>query len=315
LSPRFVFSQETEFQVRHQDSIFGVHFINEKTGWIVGDNGLICKTTNNGKTWKRIQINLEEAFNDITFIDNDGWLIGENGIILHTKDAGLHWESQKSQSKNNLMRVLFVNRNKGFIIGDGEKILWTMDGGTLWKHYNLDWRSIMPRTLVERNMVYPVLNDIFFLGEDHGWIVGDFGLVLYTSDGGKQWELLRAGLCAPLFSVFFKDPLEGWAVGQNGLLIHTSDGGKTWSEVSIPVKLSLFKIRMAEGNGVIVGDFATVLLSNDNGKTWGRVRVEMRPPLPWFLDFAIIQHSSSLELVFVGKGTVRKIDITPYIKP
>ena len=32
-------------------SLIGMYFINDNTGWVVGDSGIICNTTNSGSNW------------------------------------------------------------------------------------------------------------------------------------------------------------------------------------------------------------------------------------------------------------------------
>ena len=43
-----------------------------------------------------------------------------------------------------------------------------------------NWRKVSKAS-------YPPLSDVFFLNENIGWIVGDFGTILKTMDGGYTW--------------------------------------------------------------------------------------------------------------------------------
>ena len=49
--------------------------------------------------------------------------------------------------------------------------------------------------------------DIFFLDAKHGWVIGEKGTILYTEDGGKNWDTQKSGTEARLnkmqFLLFF----------------------------------------------------------------------------------------------------------------
>ena len=81
---------------------------------------------------------------------------------------------------------------------------------------------------------YGSLNDVFFLNENLGWIVGSSGTVLKTTDGGLTWEAPPDTLpvVATMYSIFFLDENVGFAGGFNDLLLKSTDGGLTWSEVT-----------------------------------------------------------------------------------
>jgi large repetitive protein len=70
---------------------------------------------------------------------------------------------------------------------------------------------------------------VSFIDANTGWIVGDSGKVLGTSDGGATWNALVSGTSSSLRGVSFPDLLNGWAIGDSGTIIHTADGGNSWA--------------------------------------------------------------------------------------
>jgi hypothetical protein len=46
-----------------------------------------------------------------------GYLVGENGMIKKTSDGGKTWDSQESGTPLNLTTVFFINENIGFATG------------------------------------------------------------------------------------------------------------------------------------------------------------------------------------------------------
>ena len=60
-----------------------IHFVDEKNGWILGDNGLILKTGTSGVSWKAQDNGTIEALLSGIFLDaRSGWAVGDRGTIL-----------------------------------------------------------------------------------------------------------------------------------------------------------------------------------------------------------------------------------------
>src|SRR6266851_3341498 len=59
-------------------------------------------------------------------------------------------------------------------------------------------------------------------------VVGTYGTILHTTDGGASWSLQKNGT-EGLWSVTFPNAQTGWAVGPNGTILHTTDGGASWN--------------------------------------------------------------------------------------
>jgi len=52
------------------------------------------------------------------------------------------------------------------------------------------------------------LYHLAFSGNSHGWIVGDNGLLMATTDGGLTWGVQRTAAKLPLYNVDFRDDKE-----------------------------------------------------------------------------------------------------------
>jgi photosystem II stability/assembly factor-like uncharacterized protein len=122
------------------------------------------------------------------------------------------------------------------------------------------------------------LTAVYFTDADHGWAVGQWGVILATADGGETWTLQRSdtSIDQPLFSVYFKDARHGWAVGLWSLLLVTEDGGHAWKAAKLPpspgaskADRNLFHI-FADRSGTlfIAAEQGLVLRSRDGGATW-----------------------------------------------
>ena len=149
------------FLLSRRDRAFSVHFLDDKKGWVVGDNGLALMTPDGGMSWEKVTIS-DETFNDIVFFGDKGWIVGGSGLILHTTDGGKNWEKQDSNIRKALMRVLFLNEEKGFTIGTDGTILKTLNGGASWENASLDCMALLPPEMMEVGIISLNLYDILF---------------------------------------------------------------------------------------------------------------------------------------------------------
>ena len=83
------------------------------------------------------------------------------------------------------------------------------------------------------------LSAVTFVDRDHGWAVGDRGVIWRTEDGGRNWQFALSTTAAALRDVCFVDVQNGWAAGgqwrpylasTRGVLLRTHDGGRTWDQ-------------------------------------------------------------------------------------
>lgn len=144
------------------------------TVYIVGEDGLIARSTDRGDTWDK-QHCTQAHLNDIAFFDaRTGLAAGEGGTILRTTNAGTTWLPQASGTTETINALAFVDANHVWAVGTNSLVLHSADGGTTW--VKLD--------IVESECT---LNDIAFRG-DLGYMVGDYGTVYKTKDAGKNWQ-------------------------------------------------------------------------------------------------------------------------------
>jgi photosystem II stability/assembly factor-like uncharacterized protein len=93
--------------------------------------------------------------------------------------------------------------------------------------------STLARSMLDDAELFAVT----FVDREHGWAVGDRGVIWRSEDGGQAWQLERSGVTCSLRDVHFADAENGWAVGgefrpylrsTKGVLLRTRDGGRTW---------------------------------------------------------------------------------------
>ncbi len=147
--------------------------------------------------------------------------------------------------------------------------LKTIDGGNNW-------------SIQSDNLGY-WLRAVFFTDANHGYAVGDHGIVLKTTDGGSLWNPipLPGNLSSRDYrSLYFMNTDTGLIVGGHlsndsiQTILKTTDGGSNWNIIADNVGPMLNGIDFADASiGYAVGNGGTVLKSTDAGDTWALANV------------------------------------------
>lgn len=265
-------AQWVEIDLNTSETLNQIYFINNDSGYIVGNNGLLFRTTDGGDNWIQINTNVSHNLFNISFANETIGFI--NG--LKTTDGGLTWTIQPASEKFGLIHALDENNliavlDEAFsFYGD---IYKSSDGGESWE--------IIANPIAPSTGAY---TDVCFINDDLGYLSAwYFGHLVKTIDGGDNWtEIIIDEVDGLSFSnddfrsvYFFTEDL-GLVAHQNGIL-KTSDGGNTWSEIK-PEELSeSFQpesiIALSTANYILVGGFPNVELekiyeTSDGGITW-----------------------------------------------
>jgi photosystem II stability/assembly factor-like uncharacterized protein len=199
---------------------------------------------------------------DLCFVDSrHGWAVGYFGTILHTTDGGEHWSAQSSGTTESLMDCSFIDREHGWVNGV-EVLLRTTNGGEHWTSIHrppsggerdnirgvampatgtvivttgLDgiWRSTDNGGEWRRVHSLSSPDHVCFTDAMHGWVAGENGRIIRTTDGGATWteHWVVARGRAPLHFphlLYFSDSLRGWIASEMDSYAST-DGGRNWT--------------------------------------------------------------------------------------
>ena len=118
------------------------------------------------------------------------------------------------------------------------------------------------------------LKAVACVGPETCWAVGDKSTILFTTDGGTNWQVQLGGdpeeaTDDDLSKVFFLDAKNGWAMTGRGKILGTRDGS-TWAELGTVSGTSKGLWFLSPQNGLEFENSpqATQRRSNDGGKTW-----------------------------------------------
>jgi photosystem II stability/assembly factor-like uncharacterized protein len=233
-----------------------IYVIDSLTGWIVGNNGKIMKTTSGGDCWFSQLSSLNKNFNNVFFLNfSTGWISGDSGIILKTSNSGNNWVSISSGITNKLKSIFFTSDNSGWIVGNNGILINTTNSGQNWN--------------IKNSGVTTNINSIFFISSSLGWFCGDGGIAYKTINGGDNWISLNTNSSSNLNSIIFINSTSGWTAGQNGTVLKTTNGGDNWFTQNSHTTYNLNQICLSNSDkGWISGDNGKLIATSSGGSDW-----------------------------------------------
>jgi photosystem II stability/assembly factor-like uncharacterized protein len=258
------------------ECLWGVSFADVITGFAVGNNGSILRTTDGGTVWWKVSSGTAQQLLSVHFTDVlTGTAVGSSGIVLRTTNGGAGWVAQSSNTAQCLRGVFFVDTNNGTAVGDNGTIIHTTDGGNAW-------------TALSSGTSVP-LCAVRFISSMRGLVVGYGGTILRTTDGGTSWLWVVSGTDMPLHGIAFSDSNTGIVVGgivfplpgarSSSAILCTPDGGRSWVSRSSPTPMGLSGVCFSDKETVFAiggscwsNEYARnglVIRSTNRGESWG----------------------------------------------
>ncbi len=238
--------------------------------WAVGPVGAIIRSQDGGETWENLSLWCDMSFDN--FATSDPADDPESTLRLNPCDVTLNG-------------VSFPTNTDGWVAGEFGIILRTQDGGVTWQRqrdvHNLPkyTRPELPEEEAIRQRIPPLyIEDLFLIDVDfrsaqEGYVTGESGTLLQTTDAGETWTNIPSGSFNTLLSVTAApdNNRSDFATGVLGTL--ASATGDAWQLDENIRQDVLTWIRTAsfapDGQfGVACGGKGTVLVTTDSGKSW-----------------------------------------------
>jgi len=196
---------------------------------------------------------------------------GTASASVVTGDGTWQWTSPSVQG-NTLEGVSFLDANTGWAVGAAGTVLKTTDGGTSWVA-----QIPSPNNCAGFSPYGSGCNltGVNFVDANNGWVVGDYGTIWHTINGGSSWtaQTLSNPLnYTNLKNVNFFNTSNGLAVG-SGYSFGTVNGGSTWTQItgisSSNYNDQLASVRMIDANTAFaVGEQGAVYKITQAGGVW-----------------------------------------------
>jgi photosystem II stability/assembly factor-like uncharacterized protein len=227
----------------------------------VGPRGLILLSVDAAKTWTQIESPVATDLVTVKFTDDRTvWAVGHDAVALRSLDGGASWERLlDGRMLLKLMRSTYAERAKS--------------GAAVAAAVLKEVEGAIGQSATADVLPTPFL-DVWFTNAQEGWLVGAFGLVLHTIDGGQSWspmvEQTDNERRFHLYAVTGQGE-QRYIAGEQGLVLRWDAAAKRFTKVATPYAGSYFGIDLSAGRLVAYGLRGNAYVSEDNGVQWRKL--------------------------------------------
>lgn len=233
-----------------------------------GERGIVL-WSDDGKTWQQAKVPVSVTLTALSFpTPQQGWAVGHGGVILHSTDRGESWIRQfegRSAAQIELKAAQASGDPKR--VADAEQLV--ADGPDK-----------------------PFLA-VHFWDAQRGFVIGAYGLVFGTEDGGATWTSWSKRVQNPKGLHLNALHVVGETVflaGEQGVILRSIDSARTFQALESPYKGSWFAMTGNSAGVVVAGLRGTAFRSTDAGASWTAVQV----PMPVTIGSALATKDGSL---------------------
>lgn len=259
----------------------------------VGEYGVILVSEDGGESWTQAQVPVSVMLTGVYFpTAESGWAVGHDGVILHSADGGHSWVKQLDGYQLNEMilpaaeRIVENFQARVDALQAGEVPAETTEEDLEYLLEDAEFMLEEAEFMLEGAMddvdagpVRPLLG-VWFRDASEGFVVGSYGMLLHTRDGGGNWDLVsdRIGnaqafhlnqiVAAPDGALFI--------AGESGYVYRSFDGGQNWDSLQPGYEGSFYGSIFVPGEGgeyeiLAYGLRGNLFSSTDRGESWSEL--------------------------------------------
>lgn len=242
----------------------------------VGERGHILYSDDQGGNWIQADVPVSVTLTAVSFpVANKGWAVGHQGVILHSNDGGQSWQLQFDGTKAGQLWIEFAQ--KELARTEAELVEGDKDTEEAWDMADLAVGDAEGST--EFGPSQPLL-DVWFKNENEGFVVGSYGDIFRTIDGGKEWQVHRHAISNP--NNFHYNSIKSapsgllYLVGERGSIYRSRDQGMSWVKLDSPyVEGSFYSAFAFEYKGqevlLVLGFGGHLYRSVNEGESWEKI--------------------------------------------
>lgn len=210
-----------------------IKFANANTGWIIGNNSSIKKTTNGGINWFSQSSGISETLYEIAVVDYNNVYISADYGILKTTNGGTEW----TYISHGLFFPNGIDVLEETVICSGmNSIAKSTNGGLNWTINN------------ETSLSYTMLTSVEIVNQNEIFLCGDFDIssskILKSTNGGINFNIVFTSSSSPDYGmndIVFLNPQKGFVCGNNKKIYFTLNGGAVWDSVNFSNHFNIAK--------------------------------------------------------------------------
>jgi len=267
--------------------------------WVVGNNGTILKSTDEGETWEVIAGGTSSDLRSLHMPSSGNyWIAGSGGTVIVSTDNGNTWINRSPPTTENLRCIFSRSSGEAYVVGENGTIFKSVNTGLDWAEQSSGTgehlyagigpvsgtsdiaisagaNGVLIKTTDGGNTWFPVssgTSEIIrsLVHGPAGWLylVGTSGIILESTDAGDSWHPLVSPTAHDLYSGSTSVQNSNWsgASGANGTLIKTTNAGTTWFAQASPTTEHLYGMLTATNSThVAIGANGTIIRTTDGG--------------------------------------------------
>ena len=219
----------------------------------VGERGLVLVSKDGGRQWVQAKVPVSVLLTGVRFATPlRGWAVGHSGVVLRTDDGGMTWALQlEGVRAAEIMRAAAEKAE-----GDAAQIQRV--------------RADADR-LVREGADKPFL-DLDVESDSVLTVIGAFGLMLRSEDGGVSWQSWGERVPNAAGSHLYGMRRKGDTLviaGEQGAVFRSADHGHSFSAKATPSKISNFGlVVVSERHWIVYGLRGKAFVTEDGGDNW-----------------------------------------------
>ncbi len=270
-------SKWTQVEVPVRAMLTGLTFATPETGWAVGYDATILKTTDGGRTWKIQNFDPEgQPFFDVLFLDPEhGIAVGKRSQVMETRDGGESWDLVENEVFDFMFHVKKITRlydDTLLLVGERGLLVRSTDRGETWEMlespYVGSYFGALPLgdsgavLFGLRGNVY-VTPDVTKLDTRDPETWDEYAAVTITDPGELEdlgWRHVDSGTGQSLFGGTLLDNGEVLLVGVGGSAVRSENRITRFVPVPNPYPFTLVSVITHGVKALAVGQNGSVLL-------------------------------------------------------
>ena len=233
----------------------------KKSGNLItaGPPGTILIASKKSNEWK-VRLALSDAnqgyFHRVVG-DNKGSIIAiaGPGITQYSTDAGENWSAATIDNDTQLFNATYDQYRQQFIaVGQAGTVQLSPDGKS-WTRINTNISQSLQTVYATKNIL---------------WAAGDKGVLIYSTDGGKNWQNSTPDTQATLIALFETSEGNLIASGTQGTVLRLDKEDGRWHLITTPTQSGLRTPVQDQNTGLIYipGKTGEIIYSTDDGLSW-----------------------------------------------
>lgn len=225
----------------------------------VGERGLIGVSDDAGKTWQQVNVPVSVTLTAVYFATPQvGWAVGHSGVVLHSNDGGATWRVQLDGRA--AAKLVLQAAQADPVQGTAAAV-----------------RQLQAAERLTADGPDKPFLGVHFSDPRNGMVVGAYGLIFRTDDGGDSWKPWLNRVDNPKGLHFYSVEAVGdmiFVAGEQGLLLRSRDRGQSFTRIETPYRGSYFTLALGlAGEVLVAGLNGNAFWSGDGGSSWSKVGI------------------------------------------